>query len=320
MTANQRSILVVGSLNMDQVVRVPRVPLLGETLLGAGSLTLVPGGKGANQAVAMARLGASVKMAGRIGTDPFGERLIRALENDHIQTDLIAIDQEEASGVAFIFLTPEGNNAIVVAPGANMRVSPEIDAVQWRRIAQAIQQAQALVLQLEIPLESVKQLISIAHDAGVPVILNLAPAQSLPKETLRQISVLVVNESEATLLSGQRVETVEDAQIVANVLYSYGISTVVVTLGSRGALLVTADSTGKSQRIYQAAPKVQVLDTTAAGDCFVGALTVALTEGQRPEELLRFAVHASALKVTKFGAQSGLPTREEVLASYYSGY
>ncbi len=316
----QRSILVVGSLNMDQVVRVPRVPVLGETLLGAGSLKLVAGGKGANQAVAMARLGGTVRMAGRVGIDPFGEQLLHALEADHIQTDLIVVDQAEASGVAFIFLTSEGNNAIVVAPGANMHVGPDTDSRQWKRIMQAMSQAQALVLQLEIPLETVKQLIIAGHSAGIPVILNLAPAQALPKEILRQLSVLVVNESEATLLSGQRVETLEDAQIVATVLHSYGIPTVVVTLGSRGALLVTADSAGKVQRIYQAAPKVQVLDTTAAGDCFVGALTVALTEGQRPEESLRFAVHASALKVTKFGAQSGLPTREEVLASYYSGH
>ncbi len=275
MTQNQ--ILVVGSLNMDQVVRVTRVPALGETLLGAGSLKLIPGGKGANQAVAIARLGTAVAMAGRVGNDPFGERLLGALQADHVDTGLIAIDQEEASGVAFIFLDPDGDNAIVVAPGANMRVG--LDHAQTSNILASITQAQALVMQLEIPLETVVSLTAAAHNRGVPVVLNLAPAQPLPKEVLQQLDVLIVNEAEASLLSGQRVESLAGARV-----------------------------------IYQSAPKVPVVDTTAAGDCFVGALTVALTEGQTPEDALRFAVYASALKVTKFGAQSGLPTRAEVEA------
>jgi ribokinase len=312
----QSSILVVGSLNMDQVVRVPRVPALGETLLGAGSLRLVPGGKGANQAVAMARLGAAVTMAGRIGTDPFGVQLLKALQADGIDTHLVVVDQEEASGVAFIFLASDGDNSIVVASGANMHVGK--DQEQFAGIIEAIQHARALVLQLEIPLETVQALIAAAHTAHVPVILNLAPAQPLPQETLRQVSVLILNESEAGLLTGQRVKNKEDARIVATVLHEYGIATVVVTLGAHGALLVTAGEDGRPRYIYQAAPVVQVVDTTAAGDCFVGALTVALTEGQDTEAALRFAVYASALKVTKFGAQSGLPTREEILATYYS--
>src|SRR5881227_245878 len=152
-TMSNSMILVVGSLNMDQIVRVPRIPALGETLLGAGSLKLVPGGKGANQAVAMARLGAPVAMAGRVGNDPFGERLLSSLQSDNVDTGLIVVDQEEASGVAFIFLAPDGNNAIVVAAGANMRVGQ--DSVQSSTIFEAIAQAQALVLQLEIPLETV---------------------------------------------------------------------------------------------------------------------------------------------------------------------
>jgi ribokinase len=308
----QQGILVVGSLNMDQVVRVPRVPVLGETLLGAGSLKLVPGGKGANQAVAMARLGGSVKMAGRVGADPFGQQLLHALQADGVDTGLITVDEQEASGVAFIFLTPDGDNSIVVAAGANMRVGH--DPEQFSRITAAIQDAQALVLQLEIPLDTVKTLIATAHAAHVPVFLNLAPAQPLPAETLRQISVLIVNETEASLLSGQRVETLEDARIVAGVLHESGIATVVVTLGARGALLVSDDKAGKTQHFYQPAPKVQVIDSTAAGDCFAGALAVALSEGQSHEAALRFAVQASALKVTKFGAQSGLPTRAEVEA------
>ncbi|HET9920739.1 MAG TPA: ribokinase [Ktedonobacteraceae bacterium] len=304
------AILVVGSLNMDQIVRVPRVPVLGETLLGAGSLRLVPGGKGANQAVAMARLGAPVAMAGRIGQDPFGERLLASLQADHVDTDLIVLDATEASGTAFIFLTADGDNAIVVASGANIRVG--VDQHQMRRITTSITRSQAVVMQLEIPLATVISLAEVGHKAGVPVVLNLAPAQPLPQETLRQLTLLVVNETEASLLSGQRVETLEDARIVATVLREQGIKQVVITLGAQGALLAVENNTVGTRTIYQPSPKVQVVDTTAAGDCFAGALTVALTERQSPEEALKFAVFASALKVTKFGAQSGLPTRTEV--------
>lgn len=305
-------ILVVGSLNMDQVVRIPRPPVLGETLLGAGSLKLVPGGKGANQAVAMARLGAPVAMAGRVGTDPFGEQLLKALLADKVDTGLVAIDQQEASGVAFIFLSPDGDNAIIVASGANMRVGE--DREQLTNIFEAISQARALVLQLEIPLETVKTLIATGHNAGIPVVLNLAPAQPLPWEVLRQLQVLIVNEIEASLLAGTQVKNHEDALAVATTFHKQGIPIVIVTLGARGAILASDDGTGNTQTIYQPAPRVRAVDTTAAGDSFVGAFTVALTEGQKPEDALRFAVHASALKVTKFGAQSGLPTRAEVEA------
>ncbi|MFL5628926.1 MAG: ribokinase [Ktedonobacteraceae bacterium] len=317
MSLAKNNILVVGSLNMDQVVRVPRLPKLGETLLGAGSLKLIPGGKGANQAVAIARLGSAVRMAGRVGNDPFGERLLSALQADNIDTELIVVDQQEASGVAFIFLEPDGNNSIVVAAGANMRVG--YDEAQTARIYEAIAQAHALVLQLEIPLDTVVALVNAAHKANVPVILNLAPSQPVTKETLQQVEVLVVNETEASLISGQRVDSLEDARIVATVLHEQGIPKVVITLGSQGAILAGEDATGKTQIIYQAAPSVQVIDSTAAGDCFVGALTVALVEKQAPEDALRFAVYASALKVTKFGAQSGLPTRQEVEAFLQRG-
>ncbi len=309
----KRIILVVGSLNMDQIVRVSHLPVLGETLLGAGSIKFVPGGKGANQAVAIARLGAApVTMAGRVGNDPFGTQLLASLQDNGVSTELIVVDQEEASGAAFIFLSPEGNNAIVVASGANMRVGE--DAGQNATIFAGIEQAQALVLQLEIPLEMVLTLISAGQNAGVPVVLNLAPAQPVPEEALQQLAILVVNETEASLLSGQKVDSLEDARIVATVLHEQGPGTVVITLGSQGALLATNDGAGATRTIYQAAPNVQVVDTTAAGDCFVAALTVALTEQQAPEDALRFAVYASTLKVTKFGAQSGLPTREEVEA------
>jgi ribokinase len=297
---------------MDEVVTVSRPPVLGETLLGAGSLKLVPGGKGANQAVAMARLGASVSMAGRVGTDPFGKHLLDALTVDQIDTGLIAIDQHEATGVAFIFLTPDGDNAIIVASGANMSVGQDLE--QLANIFGAITLSQALVLQLEIPIEIVTSLITAGHTAGVPVVLNFAPAQPLAWEILRQLHVLILNEIEAGFLLHTQINNPEEARNAATLIQRQGIAQVVITLGARGAVLASDDGDGNTQTFYQPAPKVQAIDSTAAGDCFVGAFTVALTEGKKPKDALQFAVYASALKVTKFGAQSGLPSRAEVEA------
>ena len=305
-------ILVAGSINMDLVVQVSRLPILGETLLGAGSLKLVPGGKGANQAVAMARLGAPIALAGRVGTDPFGAQLLNALQADKIDTGLIVTDKQEASGVAFIFLTHDGDNAIVVASGANMQVG--LDRVQLSNIFEAIAQARALVLQLEIPLETVKTLVAAGHNGGIPVVLNPAPAQPLPPETLRQLQILIANANEASTLSDMDIENPEGARTAATRLYEQGIPIAVITLGAQGAVLAMDDGSGKTLTIYQPAPRVKVVDTTAAGDCFVGAFTVALTGGQSAADALKFAVYASALKVTKFGAQSGLPALAEVEA------
>ena len=308
---SSQTILVVGSVNMDQVVEVQHLPQLGETLLSAGSLKLIPGGKGANQAVAMARQGGQVKMAGRVGKDPFGTRLLENLRNDGVDVDLFVQDTEAATGTAFIFLV-DHDNAIVVSAGANANVG--LDKEQYNRILSTFKHIQTLVLQLEIPLETVCQLITAAHEAGVQTILNLAPAQQLPEEILQKLAVLVVNESEAALLSGQRVENIEEATAVARQLHQSGIGIVVITLGAHGSILVTSDEQGQAYNIHQPALQVQPVDTTAAGDCFVGALTVALTEGKSPDEALQFATVAGAIKVTRFGAQSGLPTRQEVQA------
>lgn len=314
-----RTILTVGSLNIDQIAQVVRLPIQGETLLGNGSLRLVPGGKGANQAVAMARLGAQVSLAGRIGQDAFGAQLLQALQTDGVQTTLLTVDEQEATGVALIFLLPQGDNAIVVVSGANGRVGE--DEKQMQHILATLPHVQALILQLEIPLETVVKLVAAAHQIGIPVVLNLAPAHALPLETLRQLHVLVLNEVEAsflrdTLAGASAVfpvpQTPQEASQLAVKLHERGIPRVVITLGAQGALLAHKDETGESEVLRQEPPQMQVADTTAAGDCFVGAFTVALLEGQPPVAALRFAVFASALKVTRPGAQSGLPYRAEV--------
>jgi len=314
-----RTILTVGSLNMDQIAQVARLPVQGETLLGNGSLRLVPGGKGANQAVAMARLGAQVSLAGRIGQDAFGAQLLQALQTDGVQTTLLTVDEQEATGVALIFLLPQGDNAIVVVSGANGRVGE--DEKQMQHILATLPHVQALILQLEIPLETVVKLVAAAHQIGIPVVLNLAPAHALPLETLRQLHVLVLNEVEAsflrdTLAGASAVspvpQTPQEASQLAVKLHERGIPRVVITLGAQGALLAHKGETGESEVLRQEPPQMQVVDTTAAGDCFVGAFTVALLEGQPPAAALRFAVFASALKVTRPGAQSGLPYRAEV--------
>jgi len=318
----QQRILTVGSLNMDEIIQVARLPERGETLLGVSSPQLAPGGKGANQAVAMARLGASVSMAGRVGQDAAGTTLLHALAADGVDSSLIVADEQAATGVAFIFLLPGGENAIIVAPGANMQVGT--DQLQMQHLLAALPEARALVLQLEIPLETVQTLIAASHRAGVPVMLNLAPAQALPLATLRQLEALLMNTSEASQvyasLSGSppplpEPRTPEEWTRLATRLHDdLGIPYVVVTLGAQGAVLVHRGESGQTLCLYQRPPYVQVVDSTAAGDCFAGAFTVALSEGQPPASILRFAICASALKVTKLGAQSGLPTRSEVEA------
>ena len=221
--------------------------------------------------------------------------------------------------MALIFLLPQGDNAIVVVSGANGRVGE--DEKQMQHILATLPHVQALILQLEIPLETVVKLVAAAHQIGIPVVLNLAPAHALPLETLRQLHVLVLNEVEAsflrdTLAGASAVspvpQTPQEASQLAVKLHERGIPRVVITLGAQGALLAHKDETGESEVLHQEPPQMQVVDTTAAGDCFVGAFTVALLEGQPPAAALRFAVFASALKVTRPGAQSGLPYRAEV--------
>lgn len=295
-------IAVVGSLNMDLVVRAPHMPIPGETVIGSDFRT-IPGGKGANQAVAAARLGAEVTMIGRVGDDDFGRAQLRNLGELSIDTTHVVVDSEAATGIALITLDANGQNSIVLAPGANMRLTKEdINAAQG-----AIVWSDVLVLQLENPLEVVVHAIDIAYAEGVKVILNPAPARSIPKETLAKLDYLIPNESETALLTGVEVADLDSAKEAAERLREEGVGTVILTLGDRGAFLSSA-----KESVHIPGYEVEVVDTTAAGDAFVGGLAVALAQGQNLAEAVRYANAAGALAVTRLGAQPSLPTRQEV--------
>lgn len=307
MTAGRRhadpTLVVVGSANTDLVVRCPRIPEPGETVLGGGFLQ-ASGGKGANQAVAAARLGARVRFVARVGRDPFGAAALAAYAAEGIATDHCREDPAAASGVALILVDGDGENAIAVAPGANARLSPaDVD-----RAAEAIRGAALLVLQLEVPGDTILHAARIAHDAGVPVLLDPAPVPDagLPTGLLELVTILKPNESEAARLSGLAVDDVAGGIAAARALRARGPRLVVVTLGSRGAVVADADGEG----VVPAFP-VTAVDSTAAGDAFTGALAVGLAEGLPPREAVRRAAAAGALAATREGAQPSLPTRRE---------
>lgn len=295
-------VVVVGSLNMDLVVRAPRIPAPGETLLG-GEFHTVPGGKGANQAVAAARLGARVSMVGRLGADDFATQLLANLEADGIDHSAVIQDASTTTGVALIVVADDGQNSIVVASGANMQVTPDdVDAA-----AETIAAADVLLLQLEIPLDAVQRAAEIAHEHGVPVVLNPAPARDLPADLLSRVDVLIPNESETALLTGLPVDTGAELEAAARALLDRGISTAILTLGARGAMLATGSSVELIPTF-----EVQPVDTTAAGDAFVAGFSVALAEGKPVAEAVRWGNAAGALAVTRMGAQTSLPRRAEL--------
>ncbi|GIV63824.1 MAG: ribokinase [Bellilinea sp.] len=295
----KKTIVVVGSLNMDLVVRAPRHPQPGETLIG-GEFQTFPGGKGANQAVAAARLGAEVRMIGRVGRDAFGEALLETVQRDGVDTTFIRRDEQAATGVALITLDAAGQNTIVVAPGANMRVTPQ----DIEDSAAAFAGADLLLMQLECPLESVQAAARLAHRHGLQVVLNPAPARPLPPDLLAQTDYLLPNQPELRLLA----EGEEDVNRAAARLLTRGVRNLVVTLGEEGALLVTPHG----QEKLPAFP-VKVVDTVAAGDAFAGAFCVALAEGKPLHEAVIWGNAAGAIAVTRPGAQPSMPTRDELI-------
>jgi ribokinase len=296
-------ICVVGSLNMDLVFQTERFPRPGETVTGAAFATY-PGGKGANQAVAAARLGAHVAMIGRVGDDAFGRALLAGLQSDGVDAGGVIVDPGAPTGIAGITVSPGGENTIVVAPGANHALRPrDVDAERAR-----ITEAELLMLQMEIPLDTMLWAARAARDAGIPVMLDPAPARPLPPELFSIVDILLPNEGEAAALAGAPIAGAVDGQRAAAELAARGPAWVVVKLGALGAAY--AERRGRSG-FFPAVPVASV-DTTAAGDAFAGALAVARAEGGDLRGSVRFAARAAALKVTRHGAQAGMPRRDEV--------
>jgi ribokinase len=297
-------VFVVGSMNRDFVLSVERRPAPGETVTDA-RLATHNGGKGANQAAAAALLGASVAFLGRVGDDGFGGPLVRALADKGVDTSLVQEVTGSSTGAAFITVTPDGENAITVAPGANRRLTAEdVDAVSGY-----IGEAQVFVAQMEVPPEVVLRAVEVAAGSGTRPLVNLAPPFKVPRALLEKLDPLVINEHEAAFLLGERVEGVDGALDAAPRLLSLGPGSVVVTLGEDGAVF----SGGESAQ-HLMAQKVKVVDTTGAGDVFVGALAARLAEDAALEDAVAYAVRAGAAAVTKAGAQGALPTPETVEA------
>ena len=299
---SKQDIIVVGSSNTDMIIRLDHIPRPGETILG-GEFFTAAGGKGANQAVGAARAGGIVTFIARVGLDMFGDNAVAGFKKEGINTDHVLRDTSSPSGVALIFVAKDGENSIAVAGGANGNLSPE-DVIHAGELFAG---ASMLVMQLETPIETVQAAADLAVTAGVGVILNPAPACSLPDELLRKISIITPNETEAELLTGIKVDDNESASKAADILLARGVKTVIITLGSRGAFVA-----GEGIRKLVPGFRVNAVDTTAAGDTFNGALAVALVEGIALEVAVRFANAAAALSVTRMGAQSSVPARMEI--------
>ena len=297
-------VFVVGSINQDFVLSVEHRPEPGETVTDA-QLSKGNGGKGANQAAAAALLGASVTFLGRVGDDGLGEPLVGALAEKGVETGLIEAAPGWSTGTAFITVTPDGENAITVAPGANRRLTLEdVDDA-----AEAIGGARVLVAQMEVPTEVVTRAVGVAARHGTRALVNLAPSFEVPGELLEQLDPLVVNEHEAAFLLGEKVEGVDGALSAASELLALGPKSVVVTVGKSGAVF----SDGESKE-HLPAPEVDVVDTTGAGDAFVGALAVSLAGDDSLRDAVAYAVRAGAAAVTQGGAQGALPTNDVIEA------
>lgn len=297
-----QSILVIGSSNTDMVIQSGKLPAPGETVMG-NKFFMNPGGKGANQAVAASRLGGSVAFIAKAGNDLFGKQTLQNLKKEGINTEYMITDTSHPSGVAIIMVDKKGENSIVVAPGSNGFLERE----DIQKAEPAIQQAEFILMQLEIPLQTVEFIAEFAFSIGKKIILNPAPAQQLSDAVFKKIYLITPNETEAFILSGIKVLDQETAREAAMIIKNKGVQVVIITLGSKGAYVVT-DSISK----LIPAPDVKAIDTTAAGDVFNGALVVALSEGKDIEEAVVFACHSASIAVTRAGAQSSIPYRKEV--------
>ena len=296
----KKGILVIGSLNMDLSIDLAKMPVTGETILGRG-IAYKAGGKGANQACAAGKLGGRVRMLGCVGQDEFGQKLVKSLSESGVETDYIKESRDLPTGTAVIYVDDNGDNSIVVIPGANMAC----DIEYLKEQDEQFHWCDYVVLQMEIPYEAVWYSVKRAKELGKMVILNPAPApDEIPEEILSLVDYLTPNETEIIALNGKSKDDIREG---AEKLLSRGVSNVIATLGDRGALLVT-----RYGETFYPARKVVSVDTTAAGDCFNGALVAALAEGQSEAEAILFANIASSIAVTRKGAQESLPIREEV--------
>ena len=302
MKVKDPAIVVVGSSNMDLVARTPRIPAAGETILGGDFLT-IPGGKGANQAVAAAKLGSQVFFVAKLGADAFGRQSLANFQNAGVNTKYVTTTKDAPSGVALITVDEKGENAIVVAPGANSMLRPaDVEAAK-----EAIAGAGAVVAQLEVPLQTVEYAAACAKNSGVPFILDPAPARKLPDELLAVTDIIKPNETEAKILTGIEVKDDTSAKHAAYKLLEKGVGAVVITMGAAGFLLATKEAVEFVEAI-----KVNAVDSTAAGDAFTGSLAAGIAEGKTLRQAAEFANTVAAVSVTKWGAQSSMPTTDQV--------
>ncbi|MGI5975272.1 MAG: ribokinase [Paludibacter sp.] len=299
---NSKKIVVVGSCNTDMVVKSDRLPVPGETVLG-GAFMMNPGGKGANQAVAIARMGGNVTFISKTGNDLFGRQSLEMYANENINTDYIFSDQNLPSGVALIMVDRNGENCIVVASGANSSLSPkDIDKAKH-----VIESADILLMQLEVPVDTVEYAAKLAFEKGIKVVLNPAPAAFLSNEILHCLYTIIPNEIEAEILSGIKISNTESAKQAADIIAAKGVDKVVITLGSQGSLIKD-----ESKYTFVPAEKVEAVDTTAAGDTFCGAFCVGISEGLSIEDAVKMATKAAGITVTREGAQASIPYRKEL--------
>lgn len=297
-----KKILVIGSCNTDMVIKSDRLPIPGETVIG-GTFLMNAGGKGANQAVAAARQGGKVTFVSKTGNDVFGKQSIELYNAEGINTDFIFSDAKNSSGVALIMVDSHGENCIAVASGANGSLVPD----DIEKAKNELDAADYVLMQLEIPMETVEYAAELAWKKGTPVILNPAPARALSDKLLKCLFLVTPNETEAEILSGIKVFDFNSAKQAADIISKKGVPNVVITMGAMGAFIKENDKYSLVE-----ATKVEAIDTTAAGDCFSGTLVVSLSEGKTIQEAVRTASKASSITVTRMGAQSSIPYRNEL--------